>query len=219
MYQYIRAYASQHGPMGSPYYIGKGHGKRAYVKNRIEVRRPRDRSGIVILAKDLTEQEAFAMEILLIREHGRIDLGTGCLRNKTSGGDGASGAVRSIEIREKISAAKMGRKHTKAARANMASARLGKKHSAETKAKIGAAHTGRKNGPMSEAQKLKISLSTKGIKRSKEFGNRIAASNRRRSISQETRAKISASLTGKTHSLETREKMSKSHKERRANTL
>lgn len=46
------------------------------------------------------EQEAFDKEIELIALYGRRDTNTGTLFNRTDGGEGASGAIRTIEERE-----------------------------------------------------------------------------------------------------------------------
>ncbi|MCG7944906.1 MAG: hypothetical protein N0C84_01020, partial [Candidatus Thiodiazotropha taylori] len=72
---------------GTPYYIGKGCGDRAYRKGR-DYKPPVER--IQILKENLTEDEALELEIELIAKFGRKDLGTGILRNKTDGGDGMS---------------------------------------------------------------------------------------------------------------------------------
>lgn len=75
---------------GTPYYVGKGTRSRAYSQHNHMVKLPpRDR--IEIIAKDLTANEADAYEIALIKEHGRKDLGTGCLCNLTNGGNGIQG--------------------------------------------------------------------------------------------------------------------------------
>lgn len=77
---------------GSPYYVGKGKGERAYKKwAKGEVRPPQDHSRIVIVESDLTEQQAFELEKKLIAEYGRKDLDSGILHNKTDGGDGSAG--------------------------------------------------------------------------------------------------------------------------------
>ena len=116
---------------GTPYYIGKGKKDRLYAnhyrakRNCIAV--PKDRDRIIYLKRNLTEQDAFRHEIYMIAILGRKDIGTGILRNRTDGGDGVSGAVRSDATRKKIS------EETK-----------GKKLSEETKRKIGDAHRGHK---------------------------------------------------------------------------
>jgi len=74
------------------FYVGLGKGKRAYNrngrnKNWKEIAHRCDYS-VEILASDLTHEEACELEILLISLYGRIDLGTGCLVNMTTGGDG-----------------------------------------------------------------------------------------------------------------------------------
>jgi hypothetical protein len=73
----------------TPYYIGKGKGKRIYSKNR-RINPPRDNSRIIFLKQNLTEEEAFKHEIYMIAVFGRKDLGTGILYNMTDGGDGTS---------------------------------------------------------------------------------------------------------------------------------
>jgi len=72
----------------SPYYIGKGSGKRAYTKGPKEVKPPKDKTRVKIIKENLTEQEAFELEKLYILMFGRKDLETGILRNKSDGGGG-----------------------------------------------------------------------------------------------------------------------------------
>lgn len=60
---YIYAYLRED---GSPYYIGKGKGLRAYTKGKGEVKPPQDKSRIVILHNELTESVAFQKEIARI---------------------------------------------------------------------------------------------------------------------------------------------------------
>ena len=143
---------------GTPYYIGKGTGRRITSSRGRSFRLPpTDRRKILV--GGLSEPEAFEYEIALIHCLGRKDQGRGCLRNLTDGGDGTSGHIASTELRAKRSAAARnrspeyraklsaaataaltGRKHSPEHRANASAARKGRKHSPEHRAKIGAAN-------------------------------------------------------------------------------
>jgi hypothetical protein len=71
----------------TPYYIGKGKGKRIYSKSK-RCKPPKDKLRIIFLKQNLTEDEAFKHEKYMIAVLGRKDLGTGILHNLTDGGDG-----------------------------------------------------------------------------------------------------------------------------------
>jgi hypothetical protein len=86
----------------TPYYIGKGKGNRLYESNKRKTKPPKDKSRIIFLKQNLTEEEAFKHEIYMIAIFGRKDLGTGILHNRTDGGEGASGAIRSLEFKENL---------------------------------------------------------------------------------------------------------------------
>lgn len=95
---------------GTPYYAGKGKGKRAFTSSAHNVRCPKDESRIVVFDRD-SEESAFQTEKELIANWGRKDLGTGCLRNFTDGGDGQSGRKFSKETIEKMRERMLGTKH------------------------------------------------------------------------------------------------------------
>jgi hypothetical protein len=85
----------------TPYYVGKGSGKRAWLSHKGH-RPPNDLTRILILHQP-SEQEAFNKETELIAQFGRKDLGTGCLRNMTDGGDGVSGHIKTTKQLETCS--------------------------------------------------------------------------------------------------------------------
>jgi hypothetical protein len=93
----------------TPYYIGKGQGKRLYKKGKGEVKPPKDKSRIIFLKQNLTEEDAFKHERYMIAVFGRKDLGTGILHNKSDGGEGPSGWVASEETRRKMSEVNIGK--------------------------------------------------------------------------------------------------------------
>jgi len=84
----------------TPYYIGKGKDQRAWSKNHKGIGVPKDQSRIKILENNLSEEQAKTLEIELISKFGRKDLGTGILRNRTNGGEGASGRILSNGTKE-----------------------------------------------------------------------------------------------------------------------
>jgi hypothetical protein len=87
---------------GTPYYVGKGKLDRALYRHGNSRRFPAPPRERIILQDHESEEAAFAAEIFLIDFYGRKDLKTGCLLNLTSGGEGASGHVRSPESIEKL---------------------------------------------------------------------------------------------------------------------
>jgi hypothetical protein len=87
----------------TPYYIGKGKRNRIYETHR-RVKAPKNKSRIIFLKQNLTEEEAFKHEIYMIAVLGRKDNGTGILRNMTDGGEGVSGLIVTEEHRNKLSA-------------------------------------------------------------------------------------------------------------------
>ena len=155
----------------SPYYIGKGSGRRAYTKGPKEVKPPRDKSRVRILKADLTEEEAFLLEKLYILMFGRVDLGTGILRNRSDGGDGSSGRIASPEERKKRSEMMKGVKRPQWIYDKIAASNTGKKASAETRAKLSAVRKGR---TCTEEHKRKVSEAKKGFKHTEEAKQKMS---------------------------------------------
>jgi hypothetical protein len=223
VYEYRRTTASANGTVGSPYYVGKGKGRRAYSEGR-GVNLPKDMSCIVLVSENMNEADALQLEILLISLYGRIDIGTGTLRNMTNGGDGTSGWVPSDETRANISKANIGKKRTEETNAKHSksvtgdknhmygktgenSPHFGKKHTDETKAKMSLACTGDKNHNFGRAGEKHHMFGIVGEKHP-NYGQKR---------SEETRAKMSVRMIGNSlgrapRSDETRAKMSLARK-------
>lgn len=81
---YVYAYLRK---TGTPYYIGKGCGNRAYVKHHKNAPLPKDLNRVTILESNLSESDAYTLEKQYIQMWGRKVDG-GILRNITEGGAG-----------------------------------------------------------------------------------------------------------------------------------
>lgn len=138
----------------SIFYVGMGDLKRAYSKQRSEWwRKLVEKYGykIEIYKDNLTQEEAFNLEVELISKYGRIDLKNGQLINQTKGGLAVEGiscniskkkskslksVIRTDEWKNKISLAHKGKIKSKEHRENIAKSRLGTKIPEEVKAKM-----------------------------------------------------------------------------------
>ena len=191
-------------PDGSPFYVGKGKGKRshnfyhrsAHHKN-IVAKYGRENIQVIVTKKD-SEESAFKSEIRLIKMMRWAGFE---LCNYTDGGEGTSGRVYSAATLEKMSEAKVGTALTAEHRAKIASTLVGNKRSSgyqfseEQRAKVSAGLSGKKRAPFSEQHLKNLSLSHKGA-----------------TLSPEHRAKISAAGRGKKRSPETCKRMSEARK-------
>lgn len=97
---YVYAYLRK--STGQPYYIGKGLGRRAFVKH-CWAKTPKDKSQIVFIQRDLSESQALDLEKELIRKWGRLNNSTGILLNLTDGGEGVSGLIHNEDTKTRIS--------------------------------------------------------------------------------------------------------------------
>ena len=189
---YVYAYLRED---GTPYYIGKGHGKRAWDWHR-NIPVPKDKERIVMLETNLTELGAFAIERRMIRWYGRKDIGSGILRNMSDGGEGVTGYTHTAKTRAKLSKISKGKVNSAETRAKMSAAQKGRVLSKETRAKISEANRTR---VVTDETRAKMSATRKG---------RPGKPN-----SSETRAKLSAALKGRTMSEDHKAKTSAKMKE------
>lgn len=182
-------------PDGTPFYVGKGHDRRAtrivgakrnFHHQNIVRKYGKENIRVYVFPCD-SEQQAFTDEIQQIaqlRNEGYM------LCNFTDGGEGMSGHIFSEESLKKMSESRTGAKNHF----------FGRKHSIDALEKISASSKGRKKSPEVVKQ---IALSNTGKKRSEEARKRM-------SIAQKGIIKN----IGHKHSLETKIKMSESAKKR-----
>lgn len=150
----------------TPYYIGKGRPSRPYQKGGRPCGSP-PKERILILYKNLTEEEAFKLEERLIRSYKRIDIDpeNGLLYNRTYGGDGASGAIRTQKFKENLSSRMSGDGNHM----------FGKHHTEESKLKISRSKLGKNNGLVGEKHP---NFGTKwGEERRKSMSERVKGKN------------------------------------------
>jgi hypothetical protein len=185
VYAYLRDKDSLTAKAGTPYYIGKGQGDRAWGSHYNNTT-PKNFNNIVILEKNLSEVGAFALERRYIAWYGRKHIDGGILINLTLGGEGSSGhkrskisiekqisqirgenhwtygKERSIETKKKISKSLLGTVISKEIKDKISKTTMGdgnhmygKKHTQEAKEKMSKSQLGRSSGPWSEERKKK----------------------------------------------------------------
>ena len=201
----------------TPYYIGKGKGERVYKKSKNDIRPPKDKSRILILKNNLSEEEAFNHEKYMISIFGRKDLGTGILHNRTDGGEGSSGVLQTEETKLKRSNALKGIPRPEDVKVKIGEKNKGRTQSQEVRDKIRETHKGNKywvGKKHTENSKQKM--------RDAKLGK--SSHMKGKSHTQETKDKISASKKGKSngcegrkYSPETIEKMRQSARNRKKN--
>jgi len=207
---------------GTPYYVGKGKGDRAF-SNKRKFHKPKDKTRIIFHSKNLTEEEAFTIEKKLIAKYGRKDNDTGILRNLTDGGEGSSGHIFSDERLAKHSVAMkelMNRPEVKARRSAAMKEYMNRpevkvKHSAtmnrpEVKAKLSAATKEYMNKP---EVKAKLSAATKEYMNRPEVKAKLSAARKEVINRPEVKAKHLAAIKEAMSKPEIRAKISESKKE------
>lgn len=154
------------------------------------------------------EQEAFAKEMQLIEQFGRRDLGTGTLFNRTAGGEGPSGLVKtdaqkaidgkfsaehwqSAEYRAKIVAAQLIAQGTPEARASKAEASIATWQNPEIRT---ARQQGIKRGRSTEASKAKTSAQAKAQWADPEYAAAQTANNQEIANRPEVKAAKAAAV-------------------------
>lgn len=96
---------------GRPFYVGKGSGRGRHknkTNRNLYWKRIVNKVGytVEIIGKNLTEDEAFQKEILLIKLYKSLGM---CEANLTYGGEGTKGLLKTEETKSKISKAHGGR--------------------------------------------------------------------------------------------------------------
>jgi hypothetical protein len=103
-------YRHSRGDDGSVFYVGIGTKSRPYTKSKRSAywKNIVSKHGysIEILAQNLSLEDAIDLEMLLIKEYGRKDIGTGILCNLTDGGEGTINVT--LEVRKKLSERRRG---------------------------------------------------------------------------------------------------------------
>lgn len=182
---------------GLPFYVGKGKGDRYahHLSEALSYRNNSHKCNVIrkilssglepitnIVESGISESAAFEFEEFLIQEIGRSDLGRGSLTNKTNGGEGASGAIRSDAMKRKLSefVSKNNPMHRDEVRMKTTgenhwnygqpAANLGMKWTAAQRAAQSARFSGEKHNmfgkPCSEERRAAIKAATTGVKKS-----------------------------------------------------
>lgn len=208
VYAYLRDSDSEISPAGTPYYIGKGEGRRRFKKHRKGVDPPEKEERNVIIKEGLSCEEALFEEMYLIDVYGRVDIGTGILRNMTDGGDGVKNP--SPESIAKAVLKNTGRKQPRDAVERTSEANRGKKRPIEAIVLVaeknrGSKRTKEQRDNMSKAQTLRFSQNPV----SPETRERLSKAGIGRTMSPESIEKTASWLRGRPKSEEHKKNLRK----------
>lgn len=134
---------------------------------------------VEILLSELSWEDACELEILLIQEYGRKDLGLGNLVNLTNGGEGILGYCHSKQAKDKLSFINSNR--SESTRAKISLHRKGTKASEEAKKNMSLSRLGRIT---SEITKIKLADISRN--RDPEITKRIADSHKKLILNTQT---------------------------------
>ena len=144
---------------GTPFYVGKGKGKRAWnfskrnnkwtnIFNKYGVK-------VEILYDGLEEKDAFAIEVETIQKLRNEGFD---LANLTDGGEGSSGTIVSEHTRKLISQRHKGRVKSEDERLKLKLANLGVKKKPESVAKMRATLTGKKQSEFTKNKRAETTI-------------------------------------------------------------
>lgn len=190
---------------GTPYYAGKGTGKRAFVR-RENHWPPANPNRVLIFAR-ATEAEAFATEKELIANWGRKDIGTGRLQNRTDGGENPPRAKKGRKVSE------LAHRHFSEGAKRRKYRRTGWTHSAESLQKMSRPRSVRwklmeetKQRQRAAARLREAKLKADGVVRGQKTGFKH---------SDESKIKMSLAAKGRVFSEQTKLRLSMAQQERR----
>ena len=164
------------------------------------VKVPTDRTRIVVIGANLSEVGAFAIERRMIRWYGRKDTGTGILRNKTDGGEGATGLVQTEEHRRKNSLGNKGRKQPPRTAEQRENYRQASLRAWENNPELRIRQSERNKGQVVSIEtRHKISIAGKGKRHTEESKNKMKETRATQVYSDESKAKMSQSGKGLRH--------------------
>lgn len=167
---------------GTPYYIGKGSGNRAFISQGHGIHKPKEKSRIFVQYWE-SEDKAFEMERWWIAFFGRKDNSTGILRNLTDGGENPPSWRGKKRIHSKETKNKIAEKTKKLwedpeYKQHMSDAHKGQVVSEHTKRRLSEVHKGHKYNlgrKRSEETKLKMGAAQLGRKHSEETLSKLRA--------------------------------------------